>query len=372
MRKDKDVILIVDDNTDNLKIVGEQLREHNAELIIATSGEMALNFLSRRTPDLILLDVMMPEMDGFELCRRIKENPNTAETPIIFLTGKVAEEDVLRGFELGAVDYVPKPFRNAELLARVRVHIDLRRARKALQENNTALEKANLQKNELMGIAAHDLKNPIYSISMLAKLLRDEAGLSQEEVKEFAQDIVTSAERMLELIVSLLDLNALEDGRIAFHPECIELSETLEALVKRYKPQAEAKQIQINFEPNSEGINITADRNAVIQIFDNLISNAIKFSPFEKRVFVDLATTDHRAVVSVRDEGPGITKEDMGKLFGKFTKLSARPTAGENSTGLGLSIVKSYVEACEGTIRCDSEPGSGADFIVTFPLSTGD
>lgn len=365
----KPIILIIDDNPVNIQVVGESLRSNGYDISVALNGKKGITIAKTKHPHLILLDVMMPEMDGFEVSEILKNDEDTKDIPIIFLTANISQDDILRGFSAGAVDYITKPFNFHELLARVKTHVQLKLFSDKIEEDKRHLEKLNFEKNNFLSIAAHDLKNPIYSISMLAKVIRDEQ-LKREEVVEFSSDIINISDRMLELIRNLLDINAIENGKFKVDIINDEISYTIQKVFESYKERAKNKNIKLHFSNNSEGKKVRFDENALIQIADNLISNALKFSPFDKNIFVKIENDDNYLYFKVKDEGPGVTPEDMKKLFGKFTKLSARPTADENSTGLGLSIVKQYAEIMNGNVYCESIQGEGAEFILKLQLST--
>ncbi len=254
-----------------------------------------------------------------------------------------------------------------EVVLRLKNLVSLKESIADAESTNARIEKLQRDKNELIGIAAHDLKNPIYSISMLAKVLRDDLSLTRDDIKEFSNDIIVTSERMLELIKHLLDLNAIEEGKFKIHLEVFNLYELLSASLDVYREIASHKKIKIFFDTKSDTQMILADRGATLQVFDNLLSNAIKFSPFEKSIYISIDGVDSKLRLSIKDEGPGLTDDDKKKLFQKFARLSAQPTHGENSTGLGLSIVKKVVEAMNGDIIVESQPGQGATFIVEFP-----
>ncbi|MCX6147955.1 MAG: HAMP domain-containing sensor histidine kinase, partial [Candidatus Kapabacteria bacterium] len=182
-------------------------------------------------------------------------------------------------------------------------------------------------------------------------------------------DIITTSDRMLLLIKDLLDINAIEQGLMKFNIESFDLLENLSSICDIYTQTANLKQIKLHFDPKDDSYIIHSDRRAITQILDNLLSNAIKFSPFGKNIILEILDFENKIQISVLDEGPGISSEDMLKLFGKFTKLSALPTADESSTGLGLSIAKQYVEALCGKIWCESILGQGAKFIFELPKS---
>jgi PAS domain S-box-containing protein len=254
-----------------------------------------------------------------------------------------------------------------------------KRAEYLLKEFNTALEqeanernkeliKLNNEKNEILGIAAHDLKNPLSNIKMLAKVLKEDSNLTQEEIAEFSDDILITSERMFEMIQNLLDINRIEQGKITLVPEFFSLHYITKTVLGYFKEQAENKRIKIHFLTDLDNEYFCyADRNASSQVIENLISNAIKYSPYDKNVIVRLFDKDDSILLQVEDEGPGISEDDQKKLFKKFSRLSAMPTGGENSTGLGLSIVKKLIEMMNGKVWCESQLSEGSSFFASFP-----
>lgn len=363
------VILVIDDQAQNLQILSTTLRAAGYQVAAANSGFTALRILEKRLPDLILCDIMMPEMDGYAVCRQLKSQATTQDIPLIFLTAKTESEDVLLGFEVGAVDYVTKPFNTGELLARVKTHTELKRARDTILTYTHQLEALNEEKNHFLGIAAHDLKNPLTTIMLSAEMVqlkRDR--IRPEDLDLYIGIIYKDAERMLMIVSNLLDVNRIEAGKIPLRPEVLELEQFLQRLIKQYEMTAERKQITLRPLMPELPPTLISDPHIVFQIADNLLSNAIKYSPPGRTVEMTIQQVKDRIEFAVCDQGPGLTAEDRAKLFQKFTRLSARPTGGENSTGLGLSIVKMLCELLQATIRCESEPGEGARFVVSFPL----
>jgi len=238
-----------------------------------------------------------------------------------------------------------------------------------LQEKNERLHELNTEKNEFLGIVAHDLKNPLSGMTMLAKVLHEHAGnLSEEEIRDIANDIQQSSARMFELITNLLDVNALDQGAVQLRTEVVDMDEIAWSLVECYTPRATAKGITLQYVYCNDECYGYADASATRQVLDNLISNAIKYSPHGKKVMIRLASREKAWMrFEVQDEGQGLSEEDKQRLFGKYARLSARPTGGEHSTGLGLSIVKTMVERMKGRVWCESEYGQGATFIVELP-----
>lgn len=261
--------------------------------------------------------------------------------------------------------------RSAEILeeknlALEQANEEIRRHETQLERQNEELEKLNNEKSDLFGIVSHDLRNPIGGIRMLAESIAEE-GRSAEYRQRKAVMVYETADDLLELVKNLLDLNRLESGRKMLDSEPVLLPPILARVVEDYERWAKKKDITVHLESESDLPPVQGDDSAIKQILDNLLSNAIKYSPPGKNVFLSVGGINEMLRIEVRDEGPGLTEEDRERLYEKFAKLSARPTGGEYSTGLGLSIVKKLVETMEGEIVCASAPGEGARFIVTLP-----
>lgn len=354
------VILVVDDVAQNIQVVGTMLREAGYSVMPATNGAAALKRLETKKPDLVLLDLMMPDMDGIEVCRRLKADPATRQVPVIFLTASNDMQHLVNGFEVGAVDYVTKPFNAPELLARVQTHVELRQARERLREMND-------EKNEFMGIVAHDLRSPLGTINGFADLILDDPGQPRADVEDSARRIRDTATRMAAMVQNLLDANRIERGEMELKLAPTDLAALVTSVVESHRPCATAKNQSIHLEAGEGPLEVMIDPSVTVQVIENLVSNAVKYSPPSRNIFVSVKPTAEGARCEVRDEGPGLSAEDQKKLFGKFARLSAKPTGGEGSTGLGLSIVKKMVEAMNGKVWCESEPGKGAAFIVELP-----
>ena len=245
---------------------------------------------------------------------------------------------------------------------------EIERTNRELTRQNDLLEKLNNEKNELLGIVSHDLRNPIGGIRMLAESITEE-GRSTEYMQRKAVMVYETADELLELVRNLLDINRLESGRMQLDSEPVPVPPILERVIEDHRRWAEKKDIHVHVDGGGDPPPVLGDDAAVKQIIDNLLSNAIKYSPQGTEVHIALGGSDGLVRMEVRDEGPGITEEDRERLFHKFAKLSARPSGGEYSTGLGLFIVKKLVETMHGDIRCESAPGEGARFIVDLPAA---
>jgi two-component system sensor histidine kinase/response regulator len=373
------VILIADDLQDNLNIVKAVLGYKGYRVETAKNGKQVLEEVAKQIPDLILLDIQMPEMNGFEACRHLKANPEYKEIPIIFLTAKADSYDIVDGFKHGAVDYITKPFNTMELLARVQTHLELKRSRDLLAEKNKYLEimtvgltKLNNEKNDFMEIAAHDLKNPLTTIRGLADFLRRDFDLAPTAgIKLMLENIVKSSERMFSIIHNLMDVSAIEEGSFRFDATPVDVGIIVRDLTEQYQYQADVKRISLQLDiPPHIVATIHGNFDTLTQVLDNLLSNAVKYSPDGTTVAIRLSKNDSFVRCEVQDEGVGISETDRNRLFGKFVQLSTRPTGNEASTGLGLYIAKKLTEAMNGTIQYLSEPGKGSTFILEFPALT--
>jgi len=365
------VILVVDDVLRNIQVVGTMLRDVGYSIMPATSGVAALQRVQKKLPDLILLDLMMPEMDGLEVCRRLKADTTTEHIPVIFLTASNEMSHLVQGLQAGAVDYVTKPFNPPELLARVRTHLELKHSRDVILQYSQQLAHLNNEKNEFMGIVAHDLRSPLGAIKGYSELLLEDAQMARQELEDCVRRIRDTAARMSEMVQNLLDANRIERGEMKLSLAPCDLAEVLRTVVQGYRPKAAAKQQTLHLEEAATPVTILADHNVTLQVLENIVSNAVKYSPPGMTIHLRLRTAPGEARCEVQDEGPGLTAEDQQRLFGKFARLSAKPTGGEHATGLGLSIVKRLVEAMNGRVWCESEPGQGATFIVTLPAGSG-
>ena len=247
----------------------------------------------------------------------------------------------------------------------MRIHVELAQQKEQIEQKNEELLTLNNEKNNLIGIVAHDLKSPLNQIKGLVSLIHTITKL-EGEAADCLSMIEASANRLSSMIAKILDIEAIESKQLNLKFESTNLAEMLTGLTARFKLDADQKRIKVHTSVSSD-LNIEIDKNYLTQILENLLSNAIKFSPLDKNIFVKLKAIQDDVVIEIKDEGPGLTDDDKKKLFSKYQKLSAKPTGTESSTGLGLSIVKKFVESMKGQIWCESEAGHGASFFVKFP-----
>ena len=353
-------VLIVDDNLTNLKLAASVLNPYY-KLFIADDGEKAIQIAETKSPHLILLDVMMPGISGYEVCKLLKQNVKTKDIPIIFLTAKTDESDIEMAFDSGGVDYVTKPFKVKELLSRVKTQIDLKAALEALKEQI-------VNRDKFFSIIAHDLRSPFNGFLNMTELMAQGLmGFTEEELTETGKAMHESASNLYKLIENLLDWSRIQKGQIEYDPKEIEIgkivSESLNAIYQR----AAQKGITIKNEV-AKDLKIYADEKMISTVLRNLISNAVKFTRRDGEVTIGSGLTDKGdVVISVKDNGVGIAVNDINKLFRIEEKVKSVGTDGEPSTGLGLLLCKEFVEKHNGRIWVESEEGKGSTFYFTLP-----
>jgi signal transduction histidine kinase len=362
-------ILIVDDDRLNIRILGGILRTEGYVLADADSGEHGMEAYERFQPDLVLLDVMMPGIDGFETCRRLKALHGDNCAPIIFITARNESDDVVTGLTAGGVDYLPKPFKARQVIARIRTHLQnqiLAEQQKLLVEQ---LNAADAAKNRFLGMAAHDLRNPLATIRGFAELLREstESRITPDDL-ELLNGIHETSQNMLDLVNDLLDISVIESGQLRLEPRPCILSELIEKCAGLRNGDATRKKTRIVVPETRGGIRVTIDPAKMEQVVDNLLSNAVKYSPPGSTVTVLIHGDGQRCGFAVQDQGPGIPEKERDRLFRDFGRLSVKPTAGEKSVGLGLAICRKIVEAHQGTITAENLPGRGCEFRVALPV----
>ncbi|MCP4396944.1 MAG: hybrid sensor histidine kinase/response regulator [bacterium] len=370
----KNSVLIVDDIPGNVQLISKILYQEGINIIIAQSGKEALSAVSHEIPDLILLDVMMPDISGFEVCTQLKQQETTARIPIIFLTAKTQPEDILQGFECGAVDYVTKPFRTPELLSRVFNHLELKRARdliseqnRRLLEQNEELHKLNATKDKFFSIIAHDLKNPFGQLMMFAELLQEELQkISTDRLEHYINVMCQASKQGYRLLENLLEWSRTQTDKIPFEPRTIKLESLVTESVEGITHHADNKQLLIDIDI-PDGSTLYADHYMVAAILRNLLSNAVKFTHEGGTIGITAVNSDGEFEITVTDSGVGIAEENIAKLFRIDAQHSTRGTNQEKGTGLGLILCKEFIEKHGGHISVESEAGKGSCFRLLFP-----
>jgi two-component system, sensor histidine kinase and response regulator len=382
------VILVVDDNPRNLQVISTMLTANGFKVVVASSGQSALKSLEIREPDLVLLDIMMPDMNGYEVCGLIKANQQWRDIPVVFLTAKAELSDIIQGFRLGAVDYITKPFRIEEVLARIKNHLDLRHAkiqleqqnsllqslnqelessRKTIQQDARKLKRMNEEKDRLFSIIAHDLRGPIRSFVSLAELfLDDETTMEPLIIRELATGMHQSALSLHELLENLLNWSLMQQEKAIVREEELDMKLLFQRAVNLNQERIAAKEIQV-FNQLEPQCRTKADENMVSTIIRNLISNAVKFTPRGGKVFITSRQADNNMMqFVVQDSGIGMSPELMGKLFDYDKKVCRPGTEGEPSSGLGLMIIREFVHRNGGELGVESVVQEGSKFSFTL------
>jgi two-component system, sensor histidine kinase and response regulator len=375
-------VLIVDDTPANLAVVVDSLEQLNVEVAVAQDGDEALARAEYLRPALILLDVVMPRIDGFELCRRLKAKDSTRDIPVIFMTSSAGEGDKLKGFEVGAVDYLTKPLHVAEVRARVNAHLALQRMRKELQIQNARLQReirervqaeeqlreSNHELEAFTYSASHDLRAPLRAISGYASMLAERPDAIDECARKTVEKIVRAAQQMEGLIRDLLNYARTGQREMLVKPVC------LEAFVQEIENtfQARIKEGGVQFEIVQPLAPLVGDPTLIKQILTNLIDNALTYRRPDGHPRVSVASTavGDRTVLSVSDNGIGIAPEYHDKIFQVFQRLHAESEYA--GTGIGLAIVAKAARAMSGTVRVSSRPGEGSTFQVSLPRPSTD
>ncbi|NJL59747.1 MAG: hybrid sensor histidine kinase/response regulator [Desulfobacteraceae bacterium] len=308
-------VLIVDDTMENLQVLAEMLRSKNYKVAVAKDGMKALSFVSKRKPDLILLDIMMPEMDGFEVCVRLKSDPETKEIPVIFISALAETSDKLKGFETGGVDYITKPFRQEEVFARVRTHLDLKFSREALKKANDSLAIANATKDKLFSIISHDLRNPVFATASMLDILADEPhSFKEDEKATILNDLRNSMKEVHSLLENLLSWSRAQRDKMVYEPSDNNIQEIVSGNISLLSGIAKDKRIRL-YSDIAAPVMAFCDYNTINTVIRNLISNALKFTPESGEIRISAASEDKMIAVSIADSGVGIPKENIEKLF---------------------------------------------------------
>jgi two-component system, sensor histidine kinase and response regulator len=360
-------ILVVDDTPENLNVLLEHFSKSHLKVFVAESGERALVQVEYVKPDLILMDVMMPGIDGFETLRRLKASPETRHIPVIFMTALADTIDKVKGFELGAVDYITKPFQQEELLARVMTHLNLHRLQRTLEETNRVLLKENENKNLLFSLIAHEIRAPLNSISFAVDaMVRYGESASKEQLLQQIHSIHKATLQLGEMTESLIHWAQIQmQGRVQ-HPQVIDLHELIQLNLELFDMMIGDKALHVANEIPPQ-TTIFADRDMVDSVIRNLVSNAIKFTPSSGSITIASEEKNDFTDVTIQDTGIGMDKHQLDKIFKIETRFSTPGTHNEKGSGLGLILCRDMMEANNGKIWAHSEPGKGSRFTCRFP-----
>jgi two-component system, sensor histidine kinase and response regulator len=353
-------ILIVDDVPDNLKVLSGILKENGYKIRPVLNGQLALEVAENEKPDLILLDIMMPGMDGYEVCRQLKLNPKLKDIPVIFISALNDTKDIINAFKSGGVDYITKPFQAEEVSARVATHL------KIIRQTNE-LKKLNATKDKFFSIIAHDLRGPIGSMMQIADFIAEKGNVDEDTLYTFLGSQKELTKNTFQLVENLLNWARSNTNQIDFYPEMLDLNRIVNSIIENINSQARSKNIAISIHFPDE-IQVYADENMLRSVIRNLLSNAVKFTPQGGSISISVISGENNSVnFEVKDTGIGMPQKILENLFRIDINTNRRGTEGESSNGLGLLLCKEFTEKNGGKIRVESEVGKGSVFSFTVP-----
>ena len=361
-------ILIVDDVVSNVLLLKILLANEKFQVCTASNGNMCIEMAKSEHPDLILLDVMMPDLNGFDTAVILKKDPETHEIPIIFLTALNNPSDLVKGFQVGANDFLTKPFNKEELVMRVMHQIQLVAAKRIIVKQNEELKRTISNRDKMYSVIAHDLRSPMASIRMVLNLAvnvvsREVVG---DEIFELLDKANRESEETHDLLDNLLKWTKSQTGRLTVVYQDLDLDDIVPGVVDIFRMIAEMKKIDLKYLPANEKLTVHGDNDMIKTIIRNFLSNAVKFTPEGKGVEVFYEREGDFARISVRDHGVGIDPERVEAIF--RTGETTYGTGGEEGSGLGLQLCQDFARKNGGDARVESTLGEGSTFSFTIPL----
>jgi two-component system sensor histidine kinase/response regulator len=361
-------VLVVDDNPKNVQIIALLLHELKYKIIIAVNGKSAIDLVERVRPDLILMDVMMPGMDGFEACQIIKTKSENANIPVIFLTAMSEKVNIVKGFEAGGVDYITKPFNKEELISRIKTHLELKFARDEMHQMTNHLVELNSIKDKMFSVIGHDLRSPLGSIKMTLDFLKGDTG-QQYQIEDFRSSVnllAQTTDEVFGLLENLLGWAKSQSGNLSVVLEEIKVRDLVNSAYLIHKGSFTNKKLSFDNQV-SDSIVVNADLNMLKTVLRNLLSNAIKYTPEGGTISVSAEEIEGKKQITVTDSGVGIPIENLSKIFDEKQHISTYGTNKESGSGLGLVLCQSFVKSNNGRLMVKSEPGKGSSFIIELP-----
>ncbi|MDT8445658.1 MAG: hybrid sensor histidine kinase/response regulator [bacterium] len=361
-------ILLIEDSKPNLALLSRILEQQGHQTVSCQSGVEGLELAASESFDLVLLDIVMPGMDGFEVCRRLKGSPVTRDIPLIFLTAKSSMDDLVQGFELGAADYVTKPYKGPELLTRVENQLRLRRSHQAMFRQNRELNLAVSTRDKFFSLIAHDLRTPIKILHGMVQHLRDPEVLKDRaELDHTLLLLEQSSQQTSQLLDDLLEWAKTQVQGLHATPVELDIHRMVEDICQLLEQLALPKGIQLDNQVEA-GLRAWADEQTVATILRNLITNAIKFTPGQGSAKILARLEGQSLWIAVEDQGIGISPENQARLFQLGDQFSTQGTAGEGGTGLGLLLCREFAELNGGKLGFSSTEGQGSLFWFTLPI----
>jgi signal transduction histidine kinase len=362
----KGSILIVDDTPANLRLLSEMLEDRGYEVRPAPDGPLALRAAAADPPDLVLLDVSMPDMGGYEVCARLREDDGLKDIPVIFISALTETLDKVKAFGAGGVDYVTKPFQFEEVQARVEAHLSLRRLRVDLERRYEELQRLRETQDNLTRMIVHDIASPLLGAMSCLELLESSAmARLHEEEQEYVSEALRSTNTLVEMVQALRDVTQLEAGEMPLNVRDVELGALVEDALESLGALTAGRRLEV--EKSDDPVPVQCDPGILRRVIANLVGNALNFTPKQGLVHITLSNEGSAPLVCVKDAGPGIPTEYRQKIFEKFEQVEAHQERKKYSTGLGLTFCKLAIEAHGGTIGVESELGVGSEFWFELP-----
>ncbi|MBL8004809.1 MAG: hybrid sensor histidine kinase/response regulator [Candidatus Kapabacteria bacterium] len=364
------VILFIDDLASNLMAVQLMLEAEEYVVQTATSGSKAFEWLetSIQLPSLILCDVMMPDQSGFEVCRQLNNDSRYKDIPVIFVTARITQNDILEGFESGGVDYITKPFNNMELAARVKNHIELSENRKKLELQNKQLEEANRVKSVLFDVIDHDIRTPIEGFMNLTEMMyKQPSHFSIETVKQLSSEMYQSSQRLNQMVENLLNWGKVQLNGFEIIPSTINVKNKVVEIIELFNTIAIKKKIKFSVSIASV-LKIEADEEMFATILRNVILNALQHANVSSTVtIIGGKTNPDYITISIRDEGVGMSNEIVKAIENRTVLSTTLESVADSALGIGLGIMQNFVELHKGTFSITTEPNVGSTIMITLP-----
>jgi len=358
----KALIIIIDDTPLNIEVLSRILKSHGYSVKSAMEGESGIELIKSNQPSLVLLDIMMPGLDGFQVCEKLKAEAETHDIPVIFISALTDMKDKMNAFRSGGVDYISKPFEMEEILARVNAHLTIR-------EQSMHLETLLKERDKFFSIIAHDLKSPISVLMNGFEILQKNIDSFPEKIKPIISNLGETTSSTYNLLENLLNYARNKRGDTIFKPEKFDINRLLHEIVLLYNPIAKSKGIEL-IQQSQKPFEFKFDIKMIMTIMRNLVSNAIKFSNTGGKIELSLKIGIDNLSITVVDQGIGISDDVMSQILDRKSFYTTQGTHHESGTGLGLNICMEYIDYHKGKLEIQSKIGQGTSFIVHLPLGS--
>ncbi len=357
-------VLVVDDGIENLRLLSDLLGAQGYEVRAVTTGRQALQAVEHDPPDLILLDINMPEMNGYEVCRRLREKDRSRDVPVIFLSALTDTADKVRAFDAGGVDYVTKPFQFEEVLARVKTHVALRRSQADLAESYTRLRDLEQLRDDLVRMVVHDMWSPLQALRINLQLLKDAFAALSEDKREILRAAFALTEELSGMTNDLFDVSRIQECRLPVKRAMWDLTQIARDVRSVMAAIGDDRAIDIE---SAGAVEVSCDGALIRRVMENFVNNGIRHTPAGSPMRISIAGGAGRVRVAVHDQGHGVPPEAREKIFEKFGTVEVRQESDYHSVGLGLAFCKLAIEAHGGTIGVDPGVPAGSTFWFELP-----